>query len=275
MSNDLYNNDWIDIDGNLIHKTAIVHPNVKLGKGNVIGAYCVIGGNGEIRGKNPDEFRGTVHIGNNNVISEHVTIQRPFEKGKSTIIGNDNLIMAHVHIGHDAYIGNGCEICTSSVIGGYVTIYDKAKIKLHCVIRNRLIIGSEAVVGMGSVVTKSVPNFAVVYGNPAKQKGIDVLGEEGKFTTIGKLRVFWKKLFGHNKKSGFPVHKKPPSTPEKTEITQEGKHPSIGGKRLMHVSGITGIFSHQHKPTGKPLTVTIITDDGRKFFAPAHEFTEI
>ncbi len=177
MKQDLYNNDWINIDGNAIHKTAVIHPNVKLGKGNIIGAFCVIGSNGEIRGKDFNEFEGTVYIGNNNVISEHVTIQRPFEKGKSTVIGDRNLIMAHVHIGHDAFIANDCEICTSSVIGGYVTIYDKAKIKLNCTIRNRLIIGFEAVVGMGSVVTRSVPNFAVVYGNPAKGKESETVAQ--------------------------------------------------------------------------------------------------
>lgn len=170
MKQDLYNNDWINIDGNSIHKTAIIHPNVKLGTGNTIGAFCVIGGNGEIRNVSQNDFHGTVHIGDNNVISEHVTIQRPKDKNKSTIIGNGNLIMAHVHIGHDAYIGNGCEICTSSVIGGYVTIYDEAKIKLHCVIRNRLIIGNKAIIGMGSVVTRDVNHNAVVYGNPANEK---------------------------------------------------------------------------------------------------------
>lgn len=180
MSKGLYDHDWIEIDGNRIHKTAIVHPNVKLGKGNVIGAYCVIGSNGEIRGKNPDEFLGTVHIGNNNAISEHVTIQRPFDK-KSTIIGDNNLIMAHVHIGHDVFIGNSCEICTSSVIGGYVIIYDEAKIKLNCTVRNRLIIGKGAIVGMGSVVVRDVPHFTVVYGNPAKESAnVKFLTEEEK-----------------------------------------------------------------------------------------------
>ena len=170
MKQDLYNQDWINIDGNSIHKTAIIHPNIVLGKGNVIGAYCVIGGNGEIRGVMQADFKGTVHIGNDNVISEHVTIQRPLKHGKSTMIGNENLIMAHAHIGHDAYIGNGCEICTSSVIGGFVTIYDRVKVKLNCTIRNRLIIGMDSIIGMGSVVTKDVPPFTTVYGNPAKQK---------------------------------------------------------------------------------------------------------
>jgi acyl-[acyl carrier protein]--UDP-N-acetylglucosamine O-acyltransferase len=86
------------------------------------------------------------------------------------MIGNENLIMAHAHIGHDAYIGNGCEICTSSVIGGFVTIYDRVKVKLNCTIRNRLIIGMDSIIGMGSVVTKDVPAFTTVYGNPAREK---------------------------------------------------------------------------------------------------------
>ena len=195
MKQDIYNNDWINIDGNQIHRTAIIHKNVKLGKGNIIGPYCVIGSNGEIRGKEFNSFMGTVHIGNGNVISEHVTIQRPHEHGKSTIIGDNNLIMAHVHIGHDVYVGSNCEICTSSVIGGYVTIYDNAKIKLNCTVRNRLIIGASAIVGMGSVVTRSVSNFAVVYGNPAKEKESEIeltLKKSDFFIPESiKMFVFW------------------------------------------------------------------------------------
>lgn len=34
--------------------------------------------------------------------------------------------------------------------------------------RNGITIGENAIVGMGSVVTKDVPDNAVVYGNPAK-----------------------------------------------------------------------------------------------------------
>jgi UDP-N-acetylglucosamine acyltransferase len=164
----LYNNDWINIDGNNIHRTAIIHPNVKIGKGNTIGAYCVIGGNGEMRNVKQDDFKGSVIIGNDNVISEFVSIQRPYKEGSKTIIGDNNLIMAHSHLGHDVKIGNDCEICTGTVIGGYVEIYDGAKIKLKCVIRNRVTIGEFSLVGMGSVVTKNVKEHSTVYGNPAK-----------------------------------------------------------------------------------------------------------
>jgi UDP-N-acetylglucosamine acyltransferase len=166
---DLYNNDWINIDGNSIHKTAIVHPNVKLGKGNTIGAYAVIGSNGEIRGVNQNDFRGTVEIGDNNVISEFVSIQRPFKEGERTYIGNNNIIMAHSHIGHDVEIFHNCEICSGTIIGGYVIIHSGAKLKLGVTVRNRIEIGLNVVVGLGSVVTKDILE-GVAYGNPARVK---------------------------------------------------------------------------------------------------------
>jgi UDP-N-acetylglucosamine acyltransferase len=164
------NNDFINIDGNFIHKTAIVYPNVKLGKGNIIGAYSVIGSNGEIRGIKQCDFNGYVEIGNNNVISEFVSIQRPSIEGKKTFIGNQNLIMAHSHIGHDASIGSGCEICSGSIIGGYAIIGDGAKIKLGVTIRNRKVIGNFSTIGLGSVVTKDIEPNTIAYGNPARQK---------------------------------------------------------------------------------------------------------
>jgi len=166
----LYNSEFVNVDGNEIHNTAIINNNVTLGKGNRIGAYSVIGSNGEIRGVSQSEFKGKVIIGDNNVISEHVTIQVPFDSGSKTIIGNDNIIMAHAHIGHNAVIGDNCEICCTSIIAGYVTVKNGARIKLHSVIRNRITIGENAVVGMGSVVTKDVTDNIVVYGNPAKEK---------------------------------------------------------------------------------------------------------
>lgn len=161
--------DWIEIDGNKIHHTAIIYPCVKLGTGNIIGPYSVIGSNGEIRGKKFDEFKGSVSIGNNNVISEHVTIQRPFEE-QSTVIGNDNLIMAHSHIGHDVHIGDQCEICTGTIIGGYTIIESGVKLKLGVTVRNRLRIGMKSLIGLGSTVVKNVPADSIEYGNPSKPK---------------------------------------------------------------------------------------------------------
>lgn len=169
MSTEFYNHEWINIDGNYIHRTAIVHDCVKLGKGNTIGAYAVIGGNGEIRGVKQGNFKGFVIIGDNNVISELVTIQRPYTD-TATQIGNNNIIMAHAHVGHDVQIGNDCEICSGAILGGYSKFDDGAKVKLGVTVRNRKVIGKNALLGLGSVVVKDVADDSIVYGNPAKEK---------------------------------------------------------------------------------------------------------
>ena len=177
MSSNIYDIDFINIDGNYIHKTAIIYPNVTLGKGNIIGAYTVIGANGEMR--KPKDFngsvidfhklfKGSVIIGENNVISEHVTIQRPFGSFAHTYIGDDNIIMAHSHIGHDATIEDNCELCTGVIVGGYASIQSDCKIKLGVTIRNRVNVGRCVTIGMQSAVTKDVQSGLTVFGIPAK-----------------------------------------------------------------------------------------------------------
>jgi acyl-[acyl carrier protein]--UDP-N-acetylglucosamine O-acyltransferase len=165
---DLYDKYFMFDESNQIHDTAVIYPNVIMGKNNIIGAYAVIGSNGEIRGVNQNEFKGTVIIGDNNVISELVTIQRPFE-ATSTEIGSNNIIMRGVHLGHDSKVGNNCELCCNVILGGYAEINDNAKIKLGAIIRNRKKIGKNCIVGMGSVVIRDVEENYVVVGNPARE----------------------------------------------------------------------------------------------------------
>jgi UDP-N-acetylglucosamine acyltransferase len=166
MAEDLYDPHSKYV-GNEIHYTAIIYPNVKMGTGNKIGPYCIIGSDGEIR--DCKDFNGFVEIGDNNVISELVTIQRPKDKEAKTKIGSNNIIMAHSHIGHDAVVGDNCEISSGSIIGGYAKIENNCKLKLGVTIRNRIVIGENTIIGMGSVVVKNIESDQIIVGNPGKK----------------------------------------------------------------------------------------------------------
>lgn len=162
--NDFYNLDYINIDGNHIHKTAIIGENVRLGTGNVILPYAVIGELGCIRDK--DKSEGSVIIGDNNEIGSHVCIMAGTEG--VTKIGDRNKIMNYVNIGHNVELGNDCEVGVHSIIAGHTRVADNVKIKIGCNLRNRLKIGENSLIGMGSNVTRSVQRNKTVKGNPAK-----------------------------------------------------------------------------------------------------------
>ncbi len=169
MKNDnLYDADFIQSHGNnWIHKTAIIGDNVKMGTGNVVMPYAVIGQPGFIR--DADEHGGKVLIGDNNRFGCHCTVMTG-EKG-DTVIGSNNMVMNYVNIGHNVVMGDDCEIGPHSIIAGHAIIEDRVIMKLAVLIRNRIRVMKEVTIGMGSVVLYGpVPEGVTIVGNPATDK---------------------------------------------------------------------------------------------------------
>ena len=103
------------IDGNLIHRTAIINwERVRLGRGNTIGPYACVG----TEPPNVSEVSdGFVEIGNSNNICEYVTIHLPTKGSIGTVIGNNNLLMSSAHIGHDCVLEDNIILCNNSAVG--------------------------------------------------------------------------------------------------------------------------------------------------------------
>jgi UDP-N-acetylglucosamine acyltransferase len=183
---------------NKIHPTAIIDSDVLIGTGNVIGPYAVILGNVCIGNDNwigphvtigtPAQMRngphpatwggdppvGSIHIGHNNIIREFTTVHSGTVI--ETTIGNNCYFMTQSHVPHDAQIQDDVTLSNSVQIGGHTIIQQGANIGLGAVIHQRLIVGMRAMIGMGSVVTKSIPPFAMAYGSPANVRGGNTLG---------------------------------------------------------------------------------------------------
>lgn len=151
--------------------------------------------------------RNRVTVGKNSVLSCHITLERDIGEvfiGDDTFIGNSHIICAEkIRIGSNVLISWGCTIvdhdshtvnwqdrsadvkrwrqglqssinvAAASKNWGIVPmapilISDKVWIGFNVIILKGVVIGEGVVVAAGSVVTREVPAWTVVGGNPAR-----------------------------------------------------------------------------------------------------------
>lgn len=156
----------------VLHNHVTVQRNTTIGRENVIYPYSVIGADPQDR-----KFHGEhceCLIGDNNQIREHVTIHRGTGNGGGvTSLGNENLIMVSAHIAHDCRLGHRIIIANQVMLAGHVIVQDDANIGGGAGIHHFATIGECAFVGGLTRITKDVPPFMIVEGNPAEVRAIN------------------------------------------------------------------------------------------------------
>lgn len=151
-----------------IHPTAVIYPNVKIGKGVYIGALCIIGAPPESKTYFYSEDCPGVVIGDYAVITGNVTIDAGTVR--ETTIGKYSFIMKGVHIGHDAVIGYACTLSPHVKIGGHVEVGAYTNIGMGAAVHQRLYVPDRCMIGMNSTITKKteMESNGVYVGSPAK-----------------------------------------------------------------------------------------------------------
>jgi UDP-N-acetylglucosamine acyltransferase len=155
---------------NIIHPTAIVHPNVILGDNNYIGAYCIIGDPAEHRKYWGGEI-GKVWIGDNNIITGLVTIDAGTTD--TTFIAHNCFIMKHAHIGHDCRILSNVTISCGAKIGGHSIIEQYSNIGLNAVLHQFSKIAKGCMIGASAFFKGESEILGKYAGVPAKKIGIN------------------------------------------------------------------------------------------------------
>lgn len=115
----------------LVHPSAVLGNNAKVGKGCVVGAFA-------------------------NLSSD-------------TVIGDFVTMSIRAGMGHDSTIGNYTHIGGNCCISGFVTIGESVTMHPGCVMVPHRKIGDNAIIGTGSVVLSNVKAGTTVFGNPAKK----------------------------------------------------------------------------------------------------------
>ena len=190
----------------MIAKTAVIYPNVKLGDNVSIEDYCIIGAPFKGQKTETTEIGDDSIIRSHTVIYAGNKIGRHFQTGNKANIRELNEIGDNVSVGtlsvveHHVRIQSNVRIHTQAFVSEYsrleedcwigpnvvitnakypkspnakneligATIRSKAKIGANSTILPGVVIGQNALIGAGSVVTKNVEDNTIVAGNPAK-----------------------------------------------------------------------------------------------------------
>jgi sugar O-acyltransferase (sialic acid O-acetyltransferase NeuD family) len=83
-------------------------------------------------------------------------------------LGSHVLVNYNATVGHDTVVGQLSVIGPTAAVGGSCRLEDRVYVGAGALIREHLVIHAGAIIGMGAVVTKDVPENAVVVGIPAR-----------------------------------------------------------------------------------------------------------
>jgi len=149
-----------------IHETACVDAGAKIGKGTHIWHFSHI--------RESAVIGEECNIGQNVYIDAHVRI------GNRCKIQNNVSVYTHVTLEDEVFCGPSVVFTNVQNPRAAIKKMDQARPTLvckgatlgaNCTIICGVTIGRYAFVGAGAVVTRDVPDYALVYGNPARHHG--------------------------------------------------------------------------------------------------------
>ena len=162
-------------DGTKIQSHAVIDGLTTIGRGNVIFPFATVG-------TIPQDLKyqgepSELIIGDNNTIREFASLNPgTVGGGMITRVGSQNLLMMYCHIAHDCIVGNRNVIANGATLGGHVVIEDNVIVGGLVGIHQFVRIGTGAILGAGSMVSKDVPPFCNATGDRAKLHGLNVEG---------------------------------------------------------------------------------------------------
>lgn len=168
IDNEVARYDLKDRIGNIGEGSEIEYPFVAINMEHVsIGRNTTILSHSRIDCVQDFGLSGKVIIGDNCYICCYFSLLA----GESVIIGNDVLIASYVTIvshNHGMDLTTGNPYMRQNCSKAPVSIGDGCWIGEKVIICMGVEIGERAIVGAGSVVTKSIPAYSVAVGNPAR-----------------------------------------------------------------------------------------------------------
>lgn len=186
--------------GTVLHHHVVVQALTEIGEDNVVYPFSVIGADPQDRKWRGE--RSMCIVGDRNQIREHVTIHRGTVGGGSiTRVGSDNLVMVAAHLAHDCIVGSNIVIANQVMVAGHARIEDGANIGGGAGIHHFATVGGGSFVGGLARITKDVPPFMIVEGNPAEVRAVNSIAMTRRGyppEEIDSMKDAFRRLFREN-----------------------------------------------------------------------------
>jgi len=194
----------------MIHPTAVIHPQAKLGSdvhvgphavidaGVELGADCIVGPHVYLTGRTVIGARNKFHagcvigdapqdlkyqgdstrlrIGDDNCFRENVTVSRSTSLESETVLGSHIFLMTGSHVGHDCVVGDHVIIANATALAGHVTLGDRVVLSACVVVHQFLRIGTLVMAQGGAAISQEVPPFTMAQNGVNRLCGLNIVG---------------------------------------------------------------------------------------------------
>jgi UDP-N-acetylglucosamine acyltransferase len=245
------------MSGAQIHSTAIVDPKAEIGPGTMVGPYCIVEAGvvvgadcwlqhhvtlaGPMTAGRRNKFYAYcsigqqtqdlkyqgeptyLEIGDENTFREFVTVNRSTTSEGKTQIGQRGNFLAYSHIGHDCAVGDSVVFSNNGTLAGHVQVGDNAIMGGLTAVHQFCRLGRFAITGGCSKIVQDVPPFMIADGNPAKVRGINVVGlERAGFSaeTIKTIKEAFRLIYRSQFNTRQAIEAVEQELPASAEITQ-------------------------------------------------------
>ncbi|MGH8198759.1 MAG: acyl-ACP--UDP-N-acetylglucosamine O-acyltransferase [Steroidobacteraceae bacterium] len=217
---------------------SVIGPEVRIGPGTLVGPHVVITGRTTIGAHNhiyqfaslgdapqDKKYAGEptrLEIGDRNVFRESSTMNRGTIHDKGvTRIGHDNLFMAYSHVAHDCVVGSNTVFANCASLAGHVEIGDWVILGGLSAVHQHCKVGAHAFLAGGAIVTRDVPPYVMVAGNPSAPHAVNSEGLKRRGFTeeqVRSVREAYRLVYRSDLKLSEALERLEPSAAQKSEL---------------------------------------------------------
>ncbi|HWO43790.1 MAG TPA: acyl-ACP--UDP-N-acetylglucosamine O-acyltransferase [Candidatus Eisenbacteria bacterium] len=205
-----------------IRSHVVIEGRTTLGENNVVFPFAAVG-------SAPQDLKykgepSELIVGHNNTIREFASLNPGTAGGGMvTRVGDHNLLMMYCHIAHDCILGNHNIIANGATLGGHVVIEDYVIVGGLVGIHQFVRVGTSAILGAGSMVSKDVPPFCNATGDRARLRGLNIEGLKRRgFSreTIETIKKAYRVIFHSKLTTSQALEKIRRELPHSVEVQQ-------------------------------------------------------